>query len=273
MKIWVRRRREVARTRNRAANRLHAVLLELVPGGIHGEISAGQAAKVLEGLAPTGAVGTARRELAEELLDDLRRLDAQLRELMKRIADVVAASKTTTTEIFGVGPVVAATVVGITGDVRRFATKDRFAAYNGTAPVEASSGPHIVHRLSRRGNRQLNHAIHMAAVTQVRHRHSEGRAYFDRKIAEGKSRKMALRALKRRVSDALYNAMVSDANRAAESGPGGQTGNDSVSSVAGSHPEHRHFGRATPGPSSTLRQAPRRSQRLSMPVARGRRAP
>ncbi len=133
----------------------------------------------------------------------------------------------------------------------RFPTADRFAAYTGTAPIEASSGPRKIYRLSQRGNRQLNHAIHMAAVTQIRNRHSVGRTYYDRKINEGMSPKMALRALKRRVSDALYKAMINDARRARATemnrNPGGQPGNDSVSSAAGSHPEHQLFGQATPG--------------------------
>ena len=93
----------------------------------------------------------------------------------------------------------------MTGDVRdvaRFGGRDRFAAYNGTAPVEVSSGNRTVYRLSLRGNRRLNHAVHMAAVTQVSHRHSDGRAYYDKKIAQGKTPKEALRALKRKVSDA-----------------------------------------------------------------------
>jgi hypothetical protein len=102
-----------------------------------------------------------------------------------------------------------------------------------------------VWRLSRRGNRTLNHVIHMAAVTQIRWRHSPGRGYYDRKIAEGKTKKEALRALKRHISDALWAAMVADARSAAaaaagaskKAGPGGQPGNDSVASAAGSHPE------------------------------------
>ena len=132
----------------------------------------------------------------------------------------------------------AAIVLGDTGDVTRFATAAHFAAFTGTAPIEASSGPHKIHRLSRRGNRQLNHAIHIVAVTQIRNRHTPGRAYYDRKIAEGKSPKMALRALKRRISDALYKAMITDARRGQPDqhrNPGGQTGSDSVSSAAGSH--------------------------------------
>jgi transposase len=95
---------------------------------------------------------------------------------------VVRASGTTFTGIFGVGPVIAATVIGDVGDVSRFPSRDRFAAYNGTAPVEVSSGDRKIYRLSRRGNRRLNHAIHMAAVTEIRQRHSDGRAYYDRKV-------------------------------------------------------------------------------------------
>jgi transposase len=224
LKVWVRRRRDLARTRNRLMNHLHAVLCELVAGGFAREISAPQVDALLETIEPTSAAGIARKALAVDLVDDLRRLDRQSREVHKRLTTLVTASGTTTTEIFGVGPVVAATVLGDTGDVTRFATADRFAAYTGTAPIEVSSGPHKTYRLSRRGNRQLNHAIHIAAVTQIRNRHTAGRAYYDRKIAEGKNPKMALRALKRRISNALYNAMIADARRAAERNPGGQRG-------------------------------------------------
>jgi transposase len=213
MKVWIRRRRHLSRLRTKAANQLHAVLCELVPGGFPREITAPQAAVLLESLRVSTAADVARAQLAGEILDDLRRLDLQLHELRKRLTALVLASKTSVTDIFGVGPVIAAMVVGITGDVTRFPTVDRFAAYAGTAPVEVSSGPHKVFRLSRRGNRQLNHAIHMAAVTQIRNRHSEGHAYYQRKIAEGKSPRMALRALKRRITNTLYNAMISDARR------------------------------------------------------------
>ena len=135
-----------------------------------------------------------------------------------RIAAAVAASGTTLTDIFGVGPIVAAMLVGYTGDPRRFATSSRYAAYTGTAPVEFSSGGRIVHRLSRRGNRQLNHALHIAAVTQIRHRHSPGRGYYDRKLAEGKTPREAIRALKRRLSDIVWRHLVDDARRAATLG-------------------------------------------------------
>ena len=139
------------------------------------------------------------------------------------------------TEVFGFGPVGAAIAVGQTRDVSRFANRDHFAAYNGTAPIEVGSGDHHVHRLSRRGNRQLNHAIHIAAITQIRHAHSPGRAYYDRKLAEGKTKKEAIRALKRRISDALYERLVADA--ATNAGPGGQTGTTEQASVTGLTPQ------------------------------------
>src|SRR5262249_42949002 len=112
----------------------------------------------------------------------------------------------------------------------------------------------------RRGNRRISHAIHMAAITQIRHLHSEGRAYHDKKLAQGKTPKEALRALKRRISDALCRRLRTDAHRATGNtqvtGPGGQPGNCTDASAAGSHPEHQLFGTATPGPEPTPRPAP-----------------
>ena len=259
LKVWAKRHRDLGRSRNQVACRLHAVLCDLIPGGIAQEISAAQAARVLESITPSGAVETARCELAAEFLADLRHLDTQIRDTKKKLATAVRASGTTLTEIFGVGPVIAGTVIGDVADVSRFPGRDQFAAYNGTAPVEVSSGNRKICRLSRRGNRRINHAIHMAAVTQIRHRHSDGRAYYDKKVAEGKTHKEALRCLKRRISDAIFARLLADARRAAGAppiaGPGGQPGNDSDSSAAGSHPGNRLFGQATPEPGTTLRPA------------------
>jgi transposase len=240
IKLWARRHRDLSRARNRIACRLHAVLCELVPGGFAKEITAGQATHALAVITPLGASAVARLELAHELLDELRIVDEQRRATKNRITRIVAATKTSVTDIYGVGPIIAATVLGYVGDIHRFPTRDRFAAYNGTAPIEASSGNHNVHRLSRRGNRQLNHAIHMAALSQIRYPDTIGRAYYDRKIAEGMKHKSALRALKRKISDAIYARLITDAQ--AEAGkaakdPGGQSGNDSASSAASSHPE------------------------------------
>ena len=228
LKVWSKRHRDLGRARTQVACRLHAVLCELVPGGIAKEITAAKAAHVLEQIEPADAVALARCELAAEFLADLRRIDAQMRDTKKRLAVAVRASGTTVTEVFGVGPVIAATMIGYVADASRFPSRDHFAAYNGTAPIEVSSGNRKIYRLSRRGNRRLNHAIHMAAVTQIRHRHSDGRAYYDRKLAEGKTPKEALRSLKRRVSDAIFARLQADARRAAaagqDHGPGRATG-------------------------------------------------
>jgi hypothetical protein len=94
-----------------------------------------------------------------------------------------------------------------TGDIGRFNSRDRYAAYNGTAPIERSSG---VHRVSQRGNRRLNHALHMVAICQIRHPHSDGRAFFDRKVAEGKTKKDAIRSLKRHLSNTVYRRLVEE---------------------------------------------------------------
>ena len=98
------------------------------------------------------------------------------------------------TDIVGVGPIGAATIIGYTNNITRFPTKGHYATYNATAPIEASSGGNTRHRLNLRGNRFLNYAIHIAAVTQLRH-DTNDRTYYDKKIAEGKSPKEAIRAL------------------------------------------------------------------------------
>ena len=103
----------------------------------------------------------------------------------------------------------AATIIGAVGDVGRFPSKGHFASYSGTAPLETSSGEVVRHRLSLAGNRKLNYALHMVAVCQARSVELGG-AYYRKKIAEGKSRKEALRCLKRRISDAVFRRLVTD---------------------------------------------------------------
>jgi transposase len=250
LKVRAKRHRDLSRTRNQVVCRLHAVLCELIPGGVPDEITAGLAARILEQVVPAGAVAQARCELAAELLDDIRHLDAQRREVKKKLAAAVTASGTSLTEVSGVGPVIAATVIGDVITVARFPSRDHFAACNGTAPAGVSSGQRKIYRLSLRGSRRLNHAVHLAAITWIRHKHSDGRACYQRKLAEGKTRKEALRCLKRRISDAIYARLRADARKA---GPGGQPGNDTGSSVTGSHPGHRLFGQATSGPEPSLR--------------------
>ena len=253
LKVWSKRYKDLGRARTQVACRLHQVLCELIPGGVPGEITAGQAARLLGSITPAGAVEAARCQLAAELTEDLRTVDARIRETRKKLTVAVTATGTCLTGLFGVGPVIAAAVIGDVRYVSRFPGRDHFAAYDGTAPIEVSSGGRKVYRLSRRGNRRDSHAIHMAAVTQIRYRHSPGRAYYDKKLAEGKTGKEALRCLKRQISDAIFACLQADARRAtaaAAKSPGGQPGNHSRSRAAGSHPGHRLFGQATPGPAT-----------------------
>ena len=177
LKVWSKRHRDLGRTRTQVACRLHTVLCELVPGGVSKRITAGQAAQILGSITPAGAIAAAHCELAAEFIEDLRRIDAQMRDTKKKLATAVRAAGTSLTGLFGVGPVIAAAVIGDVRTVSRFPDRDHFASYNGTAPTEVSSGGRKVCRLSRRGNRRLNHVIHMAAITQIRYRHSPGRAY------------------------------------------------------------------------------------------------
>ena len=275
LKLWAHRHRELSRRRNRMVCQLHSLLCDLVPGGFTGEITAGLAAAALDQIAPHGAAGEARMQLAHDLLEEIRGVDEQRRDVKKRLTKLVAASKTTVTDVYGVGPVVAATVLGYVGDIHRFGSKDAFGAYNATAPIEASSGNRHIYRLSLRGNRQLNHAIHMAAVTQIRYPTTEGRAYYDRKIAAGMPHRSALRALKRKISDAIYRKLTDDTDahgHSASGGPGGQSGNDSVSSVAGSHPAapdlRTSHSRTKPQPTTAN---PKQKRLTSRPAPRSRR--
>jgi transposase len=212
LRMLATRHHDLGSLRTQAACRLHASLAALIPGGFSGRLSAKTASSLLRSVSPTDGVTAERKAQAQELVADVRRLDAEIAAVKKRIVVAVAASKTSTVEVYGVGPVVAAIIVGHSGEVRRFATRHHYASYNATAPLEASSGPKKRHRLNPRGNRQLNHAMHMAAVTQIRNV-TPGRAYYERKIAEGKTKKEALRALKRRISDAVYRQLVLDAER------------------------------------------------------------
>jgi transposase len=209
LRLLSERREDLVAERTRALNRLHALLRDLVPGGVAGKLSAHRAARILRGIRPQSSSSRVRRRLASEVLRDIRTLDRKIAELSGRIEAEVEASGTTLTEIFGIGPILAATIIGAVGDVGRFPSKAHFASYSGTAPVEASSGEVVRHRLSLAGNRKLNYALHMVAVCQARS-DARGGTYYRKKMAEGKSRKEALRCLKRRVCDAVFRSLVAD---------------------------------------------------------------
>ena len=211
LRLLADRHHDLVAYRTQAACRLHVMLRELAAGGAPLRISAAHGTEFLDRIdVGDDLVRIERKRIAAEHLADMRRVDAELDAIKVRIRDAVTASQTALTELHGVGPVVAAIVLGHVHDINRFRTRAQFASYNGTAPIEASSANRQRHRLNPRGNRQLNHAIHMIAVTQVGH-DTPGRAYYLRRQAEGKTRKEALRALKRRISDAVWRQLQIDA--------------------------------------------------------------
>jgi transposase len=158
LRLLSERREDLVAERTRALNRLHGLLRDLLPGGATGTLSAHRAARILRGIRPQGASARLRRRLASEILRDVRTLDRKIAELNGRIEAEVELTGTTLTEIFGIGPILAAKIIGTVGNVGRFPTKAHFASYAGTAPVEASSGEVVRHRLSLAGNRHLNRA-------------------------------------------------------------------------------------------------------------------
>jgi transposase len=209
LRLLARRHHQLTAGRTRAICRLHAVLCEMIEGGLSKNLSAKRAADELRKLRPHDPIGIERKRIAAELLDEVRRLDRTLVELHERINDAVKLSRTSVTDVFGVGPIVACYLIGYSGNVQRFPSAGHYARYNATAPIEASSGPKVRHRLNPNGNRQLNHAIHIAALGQISH-DTPGRAYYLAKQADGKSRKEAMRCLKRKISDAVYRQLRAD---------------------------------------------------------------
>ncbi len=206
------RRDDLVSERTRTVNRLHVLLRDLVPGGARRDLSTLQAGRFLSGIRPLTTVDIERKRIARALLEDLRRADRQLRAISTTIETAVAASNSSLTEVFGIGPVLAAKIAGHTGDITRFASKAHFASYSGTAPIEASSGDLRRHRLNRRGNRQLNTALHTAAVCQIRSP-GPGQDHYRRKLAELKTTKEAQRSLKRQLSNVVYRHLVDDHRR------------------------------------------------------------
>jgi transposase len=209
LKLLVDRRHELVGSRSRSVCRLHRLLRELIPGGAPRELSAETATALLATVNPTDPAGQMRRELALEHVADIRSLDRALDGVEARIRPMIQESRTTLLRIYGIGVLNAAVILAEVGDVTRFPSRHHLASYAGTAPLAVSSGDVQRHRLSRSGNRWLNHAIHIAAVVQVAHP-TPGRAYYQRKLAEGKSKPEALRCLKRRITDAIWTQLQLD---------------------------------------------------------------
>jgi transposase len=181
------RRDELGRARTQTINRLHRLLLELLPGGAKQFLSARQARALIATVKPRDIVGKTRRRLTVELIGELESIDKKIKAADKDLKALVLARGCTLMGLHGIGPAGAARLLADVGDIHRFADRNRFASWNGTAPLDASSGNQHRHRLSRAGNRRINRTLHIMAVVQLRHR-TRGRAYFDAKKAAGKPR-------------------------------------------------------------------------------------
>jgi transposase len=196
--------------RTALVNRVHAELTGLAPGyqaQIRSLTSRTRVRAAVELL--TGDAGI-RAELCRRRLERVLDIDAEAAAVKRQIAALVTASGTTLTDMHGVGPVVAARFLAEVVDIARYPNRDAFASANGTAPIPASSGRTVRHRFNPGGNRQMNRALYTIALTQIREQ-TEGRAYYQRKRSHGKTKREAMRCLKRRLSDLVYQTMRHDA--------------------------------------------------------------
>jgi transposase len=236
--------------RTRLINQLHALLRDLIPGGAPTDLTATTASQMLARVRPSGPAETIRKQLARDLVVDIRAADQRLKTLTAQIAAAVASTGSRLTDVDGVGPVVAGRLLGRTGRASRFPTASAFASYAGVAPVEVASADRARHRLPRGGDRQLNLALHIVALTQVRMRASAGRTYYNTKIEAGKTRNEAMRCLKRRLADHVWRQMIRD-ERASATDSGGHSGAALTSSAAGSTPTASSSDKSLPEPADT----------------------
>ncbi|WP_329223324.1 IS110 family transposase [Streptomyces sp. NBC_01485] len=203
----------LTQARVRTVNQLHAVLRDLLPGGAPPQLSADQAAALLRTVRPAGDVEKVREDLARDLVTEIRALDKRLAGNAVRMEEPVEYSGSTLMNTPGVGPVLAARLVGRVERASRFATAAAFANHTGVAPVEIASADKARHWLSRSGDRRLNSVLHTIAVTQIRMPNASGHAYHQRKLSEGKTSREAKRCLKRRLADHVRRVMIADERR------------------------------------------------------------
>ncbi len=255
-------RRRIGEDHTRMVCQLDRILLELLPGGAKRDLSAAQARRLLAAVRPADVAAKTRKRVAMELVADLERVYARKKAANKELVELVRQTGTGLLALHGIGPSGAARLLVDVGDITRFPTKGHFASWTGTAPIDASSGDNVRHRLSRGGNRQMNRTLHMMAVVQLRNP-TEGKRYYDRKVAAGKTANEAMRCLKRRLSDIVYRAMLNDLVTVGAAlpgtGPGGHRGNVSKSSAAGSHPHTSSSDKSLPGPATTKPRTPLRN--------------
>ena len=248
LRLLADRRRCIGEEHTRKVSQLHALLLELIPGGAKKDLSAAQARKLLATVRPRDVAGKTRKRVALELVVDLERIYARKKAANKELGELVKATGTGLLDLHGIGPSGAARLLVEVGDITRFPDQGHFASWTGTAPIDASSGDNVRHRLSRGGNRQINRALHMMATVQLRNADRGTRLLRPQEVAAGKTLDGS-DALPQ--TQALRHRLPHHARRPRRqregTGPGGQRGNDSDSSATGSHPQHRLFGQVTSG--------------------------
>jgi transposase len=274
LRMLVDHRDQLSSRRVQTVNRLHRLLAELTPGTAKKDLTALQAKTILASVRPRDVAGKTRRQVAADELADLIAIEKKVKALTIEIKAIVKERGSHLMDLPGVGPIVAARILADVGDVARFADRNRFASWTGTAPLDASSGEQTRHRLSRAGNRRMNRVLHIAATTQIR-LDTEGRTYYRRKLAAGKSRMEAMRCLKRRISDAVYRQLVTDAQAAAtaadsdvpaeagSTGPGGHCGATLTSSAADLPPHIGTSEKPLPGPANTTLQPAHRPRKTT----------
>jgi transposase len=247
LRIVVDRRRSLGDDHTRMVSQLHRLLLELIPGGAKKDLSAAQAKALLAKVRPRDVAGKARRRVAAELIGDLERIYQRKKAANKELKELVGATGTTLMDLHGIGPSGAARLLVEVGAITRFPNRShlrvlerhrthrRLLRRPGPAPAFAA------------GNRQINRVLHIMAIVQLRNP-TEGRGYYDRRKADGKTSMEAMRCVKRRLSDIVYRRMLDDAITHLVTGPGGQWGTATDSSATGSHPNAGTSEKPLPGP-------------------------
>ena len=252
------RRDELGRARTQTINRIHRLLLELLPGGAKKFLSAAQARALIATVRPRDIAGKTRRRLAAELITELEGIDRKIKACKKEITVLAEAQGSTLLQLHGIGPSGAARLLADVGNIHRFPSRDHFASWNGTAPLDASSGQQQRHRLSRAGNRRINRALHIMAIVQLRTA-TQGRACYNAKRAAGKTPMEAMRCLKRRLSNIVCRQMLHDQAGYQATGPGGHSGTTLKSSVTDLTPDVGSSDKPLPGPATPQPRTPIRA--------------
>lgn len=217
LKLLVDYRDQLVRARTQVANRVHADLVVICPGYEETVPNLRARKHILAARALLGRDRSVRAGLLRRRLAEMLRLSTEIGEAERRMAEKLEEANSTLTEIPGVGPYIAAKILGEVGDPSRIRSRAAFAVLSGTAPLMASSGQTHRHRLNRGGNRQLNWALHYIALVQSRTL-PEAKAYTARQRDAGKSFREALRCLKRQLSNVVYRHLTADAERLEQAG-------------------------------------------------------